>query len=186
MPDFKILAAAFPTHCFCLGNHHCSVSRHGIWQPFFCLYAKQNNDMKNQTSGALIAPEPAGVHVSENLKALNEQVNNLQSRYYRSLAPDCELHGSSDRWYFGAILKKKSLKICRFRKNRHLCSDFHFEQAERFANFAVGIFYAHGLLSSSVPCGALMRPLPVQGGSQRGAELFCSLPVIINILFHFK
>lgn len=60
--------------------------------------------MKNQTSGALIAPEPAGVHVSENLKALNEQVNNLQSRYYRSLAPDCELHGSSDRWYFGAIL----------------------------------------------------------------------------------
>ena len=104
MPDFKILAAAFPTHCFCLGNHHCSVSRHGIWQPFFCLYAKQNNDMKNQTSGALIAPEPAGVHVSENLKALNEQVNNLQSRYYRSLAPDCELHGSSDRWYFGAIL----------------------------------------------------------------------------------
>lgn len=60
--------------------------------------------MKNQTSGALIAPEPAGVHVSENLNALNEQVNNLQGRYYRSLAPDCELQGSSDRWYFGAIL----------------------------------------------------------------------------------
>lgn len=60
--------------------------------------------MKNQTSGALIAPEPVGVHVSENLKALNGQVNNLQGRYYRSLAPDCELHGSSDRWYFGAIL----------------------------------------------------------------------------------
>ena len=30
--------------------------------------------MKNQTSGALIAPEPAGIRVSENLKALNEQV----------------------------------------------------------------------------------------------------------------
>lgn len=60
--------------------------------------------MKNQTSGALIAPEPAGGHVYENLKALNEQVNNLQGRYYRSLAPDCELHSSSDRWYFGAIL----------------------------------------------------------------------------------
>lgn len=60
--------------------------------------------MKNQTSGALIAPEPVGVHVSENLKALNGQVNNLQGRYYRSLAPDCELHGSSDRWYFSAIL----------------------------------------------------------------------------------
>ena len=37
--------------------------------------------MKNQTSGALIAPELAGVHVSENLKALNEQVNNIQRRY---------------------------------------------------------------------------------------------------------
>jgi hypothetical protein len=60
--------------------------------------------MKNQTSGALIAPEPAGIRVSENLKALNEQVNNLQRRYYRSMAPDCELNSSSDRWYFGAIL----------------------------------------------------------------------------------
>lgn len=60
--------------------------------------------MKNQTSGALIAPEPAGIHVSENLKALNEQVNNLQRRYYRSMAPDCDFHSSSDRWYFGAIL----------------------------------------------------------------------------------
>ena len=45
--------------------------------------------MKNQTSGALIAPEPAGVNVSENLKALNEQMNNLQHKYYRALAPDC-------------------------------------------------------------------------------------------------
>ena len=41
-----------------------------------------------------------------------------------------------------------------------------------FANFTVGIFYVHRLIYSSVPCGALMRPLPVQGGSQRGAELF--------------
>ena len=43
--------------------------------------------MKNQTSGALIAPEPAGIRVSENLKALNEQVSNIQCRYYRVLAP---------------------------------------------------------------------------------------------------
>ena len=28
-----------------------------------------------------------------------------------------------------------------------------------------------------------MRPQPVSGGRQRGAELFCSLPVL-NILFH--
>ena len=129
--------------------------------------------MKNQTSGALYAPQSTGVHIPERVNALNEQVNNLQGRYYRSLAPDCELHGSSDRWYFGAILKKLSLKVCRFKKNRHLCNDFHFEQAERFANFAVGIFYVQWLTYKfRPPCGALMRPLPVQGGSQRGAELF--------------
>ena len=60
--------------------------------------------MKKATSGVLYAPQSTGVHIPERVNALNEQVNNLQSRYYRSLAPDCELHGSSDRWYFGAIL----------------------------------------------------------------------------------
>ena len=128
--------------------------------------------MKNQTSGALIAPEPAGVHVSENLKALNGQVNNLQRRYYRSLAPDCELRSSSDRWYFGAILKKLLSKVCEFKKNPHLCSAVHLNQARRLANIAAGIFYVHGITYSSVPCGALMRPLPDSGVQQRGAELF--------------
>lgn len=104
MPDFKILAAAFPTHCFCLGNHHCSVSRHGIWQPFFCLYAKQYNDMKNQASGTLNVPVSGISAVGESVNALTEQVNDLQCRYYRSVAPDCELRSASDRWYFGAIL----------------------------------------------------------------------------------
>lgn len=60
--------------------------------------------MKNQTSGALIAPEPAGIRVSENLKALNEQVSNIQRRYYRVLAPDCEIKTEADRWYFRAIV----------------------------------------------------------------------------------
>lgn len=44
------------------------------------------------------------ITVSENVSALTERVNNLQRRYYRSLAPDCELSTSSDRWYLGAIL----------------------------------------------------------------------------------
>ena len=87
---------------------------------------------------------------------------------------------------FRYLFSKKLPKVCELKNNPHLCSDFHFEQADSTANIAVGIFYAHGLSYSSVPCGALMRPLPVQGGSQRGAELFCSLPVLINILFHFK
>ena len=60
--------------------------------------------MKKATSGVLYAPQSPGVHIPERVNALNEQVNNLQGRYYRSLAPDCELQGSSDRWYFGAIL----------------------------------------------------------------------------------
>ena len=60
--------------------------------------------MKKATSGVLYAPQSTGVHIPERINALNEQVNNLQGRYYRSLAPDCELHSSSDRWYFGAIL----------------------------------------------------------------------------------
>lgn len=82
--------------------------------------------------------------------------------------------------------QKKVSKICGLKNNPHLCSDLHIGQADSTANTAVGIFYAYGLSYSSVPCGALMRPLPVQGGDQRGAELFCFLPVIINILFHFK
>ena len=57
-------------------------------------------------------------------------------------------------------------------KNPHLCNAVHFDKATTFANFAVGIFYAHGYPYSSVPCGALMRPQPVSGGRQRGAELF--------------
>ena len=72
----------------------------------------------------------------------------------------------------GSAFKKLFQKVCGLKNNPHLCSAFHFEQADSTANIAVGIFYAHGLSSSSVPCGALMRPLPVQGGMQRGAELF--------------
>ena len=86
------------------------------------------------------------------------------------------------------ISKKLPAKVCGFKKNPHFCNDFHLKQARRLANsFAAGIFYVHSHTYSSVPCGALMRPLPVSGGSQRGAELFCSLSVtVVNILFHFK
>ena len=135
--------------------------------------------MKTQFPGTLNVPAPGIPAVGEPVNALTEQVNNLQRRYYRSLAPDCELHSFSDKWYFGAILatcigaeQKTPLSFCTSKYYPHICSDFHFEQADSTANIAVGIFYAHGLSYSSVPCGALMRPLPVQGGSQRGAELF--------------
>ena len=59
----------------------------------------------------------------------------------------------------GSAFKKLIQKVCGLKNNPHICSDFHFEQADSTANIAVGIFYAHGLSYSSVPCGALMRPL---------------------------
>ena len=68
--------------------------------------------------------------------------------------------------------QKKISKVCGLKNNPHLCNAYHIEQADSSANIAVGIFYAYGLSYSSVPCGALMRPQPVQGGKQRGAELF--------------
>lgn len=75
-----------------------------------------------------------------------------------------------------SISKKLSAKVCGFRKNHHLCTVYHLKQARRLAIFAAGIFYAHSISYSSVPCGALMRPQPVSGGRQRGAELFCFSP----------
>lgn len=60
--------------------------------------------MKTQFPGTLNVPVSGIPTVGEPVNALTEQVNNLQRRYYRSMAPDCELHSSSDRWYFGAIL----------------------------------------------------------------------------------
>lgn len=39
----------------------------------------------------------------QSVNALTEQVNDLQKRYYRSLAPDCEPRTASDRWYLAAI-----------------------------------------------------------------------------------
>ncbi|AVM52345.1 hypothetical protein JN06_02326 [Bacteroides zoogleoformans] len=59
--------------------------------------------MKELTLGTPSVPS-SRIIVSEKVNALTERVNNLQRRYYRSLAPDCELRTAADRWYFGAIL----------------------------------------------------------------------------------
>ena len=60
--------------------------------------------MRNQTSGTLNVPASGIPAVGESVNALTEQVNNIQRRYYRSMAPDCELNSSSDRWCFGGFL----------------------------------------------------------------------------------
>lgn len=77
-------------------------------------------------------------------------------------------------------LQKKSQKVCGLKNNPHICSAQHLIQARRLAKiFAAGIFYVHGYTYSSVPCGALMRPQPVSGVEQRGAELFL-FPSVLN------
>ena len=60
--------------------------------------------MKNQVSGTLNVPASGIPAVGESVNALTEKDNDLQIRYYRSLAPDCELRTTSDKWYFAAIL----------------------------------------------------------------------------------
>lgn len=75
--------------------------------------------------------------------------------------------------------------IAHSKKSSYLCNDFQLIQASVSPTTAVGIFYAVAENNnSSVPCGALMRPLPVSGGSQRGAELFSS-PVINKYIVSF-
>ena len=58
--------------------------------------------MKNQTLNTPVVSAP-DINVASKVKALTEQVNNLQSRYYSALAPNCEVRTTSDRWYFRAI-----------------------------------------------------------------------------------
>ena len=82
-------------------------------------------------------------------------------------------------------MKKTSQSVCGLKNNPYLCNAFHMIQATVSPTKAVGIFYVLGSdYISSVPCGALMRPLPVSGGMQRGAEL-SSFPELNNYMFHF-
>ena len=82
-------------------------------------------------------------------------------------------------------MKKTILSACGLKNNPYLCNDFHFKTGDRVANKRRWHFFCLGVNNiSSVPCGALMRPLPVLGGSQRGAELF-SYPVINNHIVSF-
>ena len=85
----------------------------------------------------------------------------------------------------GSAFKKLSSKVCGLKNNPHLCDALHLRKARRLANnLAAGIFCVPGYTYSSVPCGALMRPLPFSRCSATGSGTF-SFPYI-NILFHFK
>lgn len=73
-------------------------------------------------------------------------------------------------------MKKLPQTLAQLKIKSNLCTVYQLKQARRLAIFAAGIFYVHSISYSSVPCGALMRPQPVSGGRQRGAELFCFSP----------
>ena len=49
------------------------------------------------------------------------------------------------------INKISLMYACIFTKLLYICSALHFTQASQFANYAVGIFYAHGVTYSSDP-----------------------------------
>ena len=67
---------------------------------------------------------------------------------------------------------------CSFQKNSSYLQCLAFDTGDECSpTLPLAFFYAHRLIYSSVPCGALMRPQPVSGARQRGAELFYSLPV---------
>ena len=145
------------------------VWRHGKWQPFFFLPKMPNKHhrMRNE----LVLSAKSAEHSAFSLWLNSE--NALFSMVMES-----------SKWLNS---EKISFKVCGLKNNPHLCNVVHLKQAESTADFTVGIFCVHGLpyTYSSVPCGALMRPLPVSGVRQRGAELFLFLPILINILFHF-
>ena len=82
-------------------------------------------------------------------------------------------------------MKKTSQFFCDSKRNPYLCNVFHLKSGECIANRRRWHFLCQGENNiSSVPCGALMRPLPDLGGRQRGAELF-SYPVINNSIVSF-
>ena len=83
------------------------------------------------------------------------------------------------------FLKNYGGKVAHLAPSADICSAYHSIQATVSPSAsAVGLFCGHGSRHtlSSVPRGALMRPQPVSGGEQRGAELF-PFPTYIQVSF---
>lgn len=58
--------------------------------------------MKTQILNTPVVSAP-DINVTSNVQNLTDQVDTLQTCYYRALAPDCEIRTDSDRWYLRAI-----------------------------------------------------------------------------------
>ncbi len=76
---------------------------------------------------------------------------------------------------------------CRFKKSAYLCSAFHLKQAaESPTTLSAAFFMPLAYRISSVPCGALMRPLPVSRWNATGSgTFFISLPTESINTFRF-
>ena len=75
----------------------------------------------------------------------------------------------------GTAAKKSAGKLADVSKSADICNDFHLKQAtESPTAKAAGLFCGRGSchIHSSVPCGALMRPLPVSRWKATGSGTF--------------
>ena len=79
------------------------------------------------------------------------------------------------RRFLAQILKNPLAGVCRSKKSAYLCSAVHLDKAtESPTASAAGHFYGLGRRHrySSVPCGALMRPLPCSRCTATGSGTF--------------
>ena len=151
------------SRCYATGkrNFFCSLSRH---QSTYCFILNRVTKMKN----------PVALPVSQAREG--RKTSALENYLIRFFERELEVKLTRREMWRSVSFFARSLAF--LEKNPHLCNALHLIRARRLANsYAASIFCACRSIYSSVPCGALMRPLPLLGVTQRGAELFYSLPV---------
>lgn len=73
----------------------------------------------------------------------------------------------------GVPRRKKRALTCGFKKSAYLCSAFHLNQATESPIYMPAAFFMPlAYRISSVPCGALMRPLPDSRWKATGSGTF--------------
>ena len=116
--------------------------------------------------------------------ASRTQVPNLRAMAMRAISAAFSPKASL---IAACIAKKIRKNVCRLEKSAYICNDFHLNKATESPTApAAGLFYGRGVChnTSSVPCGALMRPLPCSRWKSTGSGTFSvSLPAEnINII----
>lgn len=87
-----------------------------------------------------------------------------------------------------AVKLKNRITACKSGISAYLCNALHLSQAtESPTAIAAGLFYGRGLCRdiSSVPCGALMRPLPGSRCNATGSGTFSVFLRVISVNIHF-